>query len=250
MVTKVIALAGANGHVGKALSSVKSATLQELKTIGPSIHVISYNDEASIVSALQGVDVLVSTVSGTAIASAQIPLIIAAKTAGMKLFFPSEYGGVYEDGPGAPHFVRTKNSVIKSAQVAGLPFAVVSNGAFPEYYLIPPFGYNFAGRKVSVWGDGNAKISRTTLDLQRVEIDPPLNGYKTDTSTSRETNTTSVKLQVDYHPLKELEDRIDANENDILAFLLRESSSGGGEIGGADNDMHPDWKPESLRVIL
>jgi uncharacterized protein YbjT (DUF2867 family) len=76
------------------LVQIESASLQDFKSKGASLHAISYEDEDSLVKALQGVDVLVSTVGGSALLSAQIPLIKAAKAVGVKLFFPSGYGSV------------------------------------------------------------------------------------------------------------------------------------------------------------
>ncbi|KAG8729329.1 hypothetical protein FRC11_009022, partial [Ceratobasidium sp. 423] len=180
MAAKTVALAGANGFVGKAFAkeflnqgidlriltrpdSINSAPLQEFKSKGASLHAISYDDEASIVNALQGVDVLVSTVAGAALVSAQVPLIKAAKAAGVKLFFPSEYGSVFEDTSNPSPVIQAKKTVLKAAQEAGLPYAALSNGGFPEYCFIPPLGYNFADKKVTVWGDGNVKSTWTTV---------------------------------------------------------------------------------------
>ncbi|CAE6406069.1 unnamed protein product [Rhizoctonia solani] len=120
---------GFNLRILTRIDSVGSAAIQEFKT--------------------SGADVLVSTVSGAALALAQIPLIRAAKLAGIKLFFPSEYGGVYKDEPNTS-LVQAKKSVLEAAQDVCLPFAVRSNGAFPEYCFTPPFGYDFAERKVTV----------------------------------------------------------------------------------------------------
>ncbi|CAE6484175.1 unnamed protein product [Rhizoctonia solani] len=78
MAAETVALAGANGFVGKAFAteflnqghdlriitrpeSINSAPLQEFKAKGAFLHAISYDDEASLVKALQGVDVLIST---------------------------------------------------------------------------------------------------------------------------------------------------------------------------------------------
>ncbi|CAE6457512.1 unnamed protein product [Rhizoctonia solani] len=284
MTTKTIALADANGYVGKGfakeflnqgfnlriltrIDSVDSATIQGFKTNGASIHVISYDDEESITKALQGADVLVSTVSSSALALAQIPLIRAAKVAGVKLFFPSEYGGVYKDELNASPLVQAKNSVLKATQDVGLPFAVLSNGAFPEYCLTPPFGYNFAEKKVTIWGDGNAKASWTTIRsvaewLANVLKTTPIEQLQNKHFCIQGNVTTAnkiielwerkhdAKLQVDYRPLKELDDRIQADKNDILAFVLRKLFSGAIEVGGEDNSLYSDWKPESLEAIL
>lgn len=59
-----------------------------------------------------------------------------------------------------------------------------------------------------------------------------------------------AKLEVEYRPLKELDDRVKADVNDLLAVLLQEWSSGRGEIGGKDNGLYPGWKPEPIESVL
>ncbi|CAE6429968.1 unnamed protein product [Rhizoctonia solani] len=287
MAAKTVALAGANGFVGKAFAkeflnqgidlriltraeSINSAPLQEFKSKGASLHAISYDDEASIVKALQGVDVLVSTVAGGALVSAQVPLISAAKTAGVKLFFPSEYGSTFDGPPNPSPVIQSKKKVIQAAKDAGLPFAALSNGGFPEYCFIPlnrPIGYNFAEKKVTIWGDGNAKNSWTTVHsvadwlanvLKSVPISQLENKHLLIQGTVATANEViklweqkhGAKLEVDYHPTKELDDRVNASADDFLAILLQEWASGRGELGGKDNGLYPEWKPDTIESVL
>ncbi|CUA72934.1 hypothetical protein RSOLAG22IIIB_10406 [Rhizoctonia solani] len=284
MAAKTVALAGANGYVGKAFvnaflaqgldtriltraESINSAPLQEFKSKGASLHAISYDDESGISKTLQGVDVLVSTVAGAAFLSAQVPLIKAAKAAGVKLFFPSEYGSVFEDTSNPSPVIQAKKTVIKTAQDVGLPFAVLSNGGFPEYCFIPPLGYNFAEKKVTVWGDGNAKSTWTTV---RSVADWLANVLKTVPTSQLENkylriqgNVASAneviklweakhndKLNVEKRALKELDDRVGTSGEDLLAVLLQEWSSGRGEIGDKDNGLYAGWQPDSIESIL
>ena len=51
---------------------INSVLLQEFKTRGAALYAISYDDQASLVKALQGVDALVSTVAGAVIVSSQV----------------------------------------------------------------------------------------------------------------------------------------------------------------------------------
>ncbi|CAE6470615.1 unnamed protein product [Rhizoctonia solani] len=284
MSAKTVALAGANGFVGKAFAteflkqglelriltraeSINSAPLQEFKSKGASLHAISYDDESSIAKVLQGVDVLISTIAGSALVSAQLPLIKAAKAAGVKLFFPSEYGSTFEGSANPSPVIQSKKKVIKAAQDAGLPFAALSNGGFPEYCFIPPLGYNFAEKKVTVWGDGNAKSTWTTVHsvaewlanvLKTVPISQLENKHlliQGNVATANEViklweQKHNAKLEVDYHSTKELDDRVNANAEDFLAILLQEWSSGRGELGAKDNGLYPDWKPDTIESIL
>ncbi|KAG8701115.1 hypothetical protein FRC09_005553 [Ceratobasidium sp. 395] len=276
MSSKVVAVAGAGGLVGKAFtdalldsgvfkvriltreSSIDSAPLQDFKKRGASLHAISYEDEASIIKALEGVDTVVATVAATALVSAQVPLIKAAKRAGVKLYFPSEYGSEFEDHSSPSPIIQAKKTVLKTAKEVGLPVAVVSNGGFPECCFIPPIGYAFAQKKVTIWGDGNAKHSWTTVRdvaqwvanvLETVPIEQLQDKHfriQGDLASSNED-----KLQVEYRPVEELEYRIKANKNDFLAILLKEWSAGRGQLKAPlSNDLYPGWKPSSVESVL
>ncbi|CAE6412323.1 unnamed protein product [Rhizoctonia solani] len=286
MSAKVVALAGANGYVGKAFvdaflhlgafqvrllvrnESIDTAPYQEYKKRGASLHAISYDDEASLVKALDGVDVLVSTVAAAALTSAQLCFLQSPTSpcAGVKVFFPSEYGGHFPDDVSSPAF-RAKKAVVKSAQDHGLPVATLNNGGFPEYIFIPSLGFTFAAKKVTIWGEGNTKISWTTVKsladwLANVLKSVPVSQLQ-NKDISIEGSVTTLnelvglwerkhndKLQVERRPLKELEDRIAADPNDFLAILLQGFDAGNAYVGGKDNKLYPRWNPDPVESIL
>ncbi|KAF8597092.1 NAD(P)-binding protein [Ceratobasidium sp. AG-I] len=285
MSAKVIAVAGASGFVGVAFldallklkafeiriltraSSIDSAVLQGFKQRGASLHAVSYDDESSLVDALRGVDVLVSTVAGDALLSAQLPLIKAAKTAGVAAFFPSEYGGRFEDSDSPSPLIQAKKTVVKVAKESGLPVTALATGVFPEYCLIPPLGYDFANKKVTLWSDGNAKITWTSIQsiaqwiahvLKNVPIEKFQNKPLTiqgDLLSGNEIvqlweKKHNAKLEVEYKPLKELEERIKANPGDFLAVLLHGWYSGQTELRPLNNDLYPEWKPNHVESVL
>ncbi|KAG8725579.1 hypothetical protein FRC12_009288 [Ceratobasidium sp. 428] len=285
MSSKTVAIAGAGGFVGKTFtealldnafkvriltreSSIDSAPLQDFKKRGASLHAISYEDEASIIKALEGVDTVIATVAGTALVSAQVPLIKAAKKAGVKLYFPSEYGSEFEDDSNPSPVIQAKKTVLKTAKEVGLPVAAVSNGGFPEYCFIPPIGYAFAEKKVTIWGDGNAKNSWTTVRdvaqwvanvLKTVPIEQLQDKHfriQGDLASSNEIvklweKKHNDKLQVEYRPVEEVENRIQADKNDFLAILIKEWSSGRGQLNAPlSNDLYPGWKPSPVESVL
>ncbi|CAE6379649.1 unnamed protein product [Rhizoctonia solani] len=270
---KTIALVGANGLVGKSFAnsfldqgldlrilarveSTESAVLKELTSRGASVHGISYEDESSLIKALQGVDVLVSTVS-VAVLTTQLVLIKAANIAGVKLFFPSEYGNVYDHPSNEiSPYLQLKKTIINSAKELGLPYAVLSTGGFPNLSF-----------PVDVWGDGNAKLTWTTIPstanwianvLKSVSIEQLQNKHLRIQGDSASANEIvklwekkhNSKLEVVYHPTTELDERLSADKNDILAIILREWASGRGEIGGKDNGPYPSWKPDTVESVL
>ncbi|KAJ1309094.1 hypothetical protein OPQ81_004772 [Rhizoctonia solani] len=283
MSVKVVAIAGANGYVGKAFTeaflnlnafqvrllvraeSIESAPYQEYKKRGASLHAISYDDETSLVKSLDGVDVLISTVAAAGLTSAQVPLIKAAKNAGVKVFFPSEYGGQFPESPSP--VIQAKKAVVQTARDHGLPVATLNNGGFPEYIFIPPLGFSFADKKVTIWGEGNTKITWTTVRsvadwLANVLKSVPISQLQDKDFLVQGSSHTlnevvklweqkhNDKLQVEYRPLKEVQDRITADPNDFLAILIQAFDARYANFSRNDNALYPGWKPDAVENVL
>ncbi|KAL5636550.1 hypothetical protein ACGC1H_000490 [Rhizoctonia solani] len=283
MSAKVIALVGANGYVGKAFvdafltlgafqlrllvrtESIETAPYQEYKKRGASLYAISYDDQASLVKALDGADVLISTVAAAGLTSAQIPLIKAAKQAGVKVFFPSEYGGNFPETKSP--LLQEKKAVVKAARDHGLPVTTLNNGGFPEYIFIPPFGFSSADKKVTIWGEGNTNITWTTVrsvadwlvnvlksvpisQLQDKELQIQGSAHTLNQVVKLWEQKHNDKLQVEYRSLKEIEDRIAADPNDFLAILIQGFDAGYAHFDRNDNALYPGWKPDTVESVL
>ncbi|KAF8596576.1 NAD(P)-binding protein [Ceratobasidium sp. AG-I] len=283
MSAHVIAIAGASGFAGRAFTdallraesfevrtlarkaSLESTPFQEFKERGASLHTISYDDEASLVKALQGVHVLISTISGSGTVTSQVPLAKAAKIAGVQTFFPSEYGFIYEGDSHLSPLLNGKKVVLKAAKDIGLPTTIIHNGVFPKYGLVPLFGFNLTERKVIIWGDGNAKNAWTSV---RSIGDWIAGVLKTIPVTQLQDKTFAIhseflsnnevvklwekkhnaKLDVEYRPLKELEDRLEADANDLIAAILLQWAVGHKDLPFS-NGLYPDWKPELVAEL-
>ena len=91
---------------------------------------VDYNDEASIKDALTGVDVVISTVPMSAL-DVQEKIAAAAKEVDVKLFVPSEYGGV-TDGQteGVP---GTKANIQGKLKALGMPYAAFYTGPWADF---------------------------------------------------------------------------------------------------------------------
>jgi uncharacterized protein YbjT (DUF2867 family) len=139
---------------------------------------VDYSNPESIKSALSGVDVIVSTIAGTAL-DVQAKIAEAAQAAGVKLFVPSEFGGVTEGETSG--LFGDKASIQDQLKVLGVPWAIfytgpfadfvfaeyVYHGSFAEYRAKPQINQSFLNLdvttgKVSVAGDGNTQISFTS----------------------------------------------------------------------------------------
>ncbi|CAE6505189.1 unnamed protein product [Rhizoctonia solani] len=283
MTSRIVAIVGASGNVGKVFadkfltansfqlrvlvraSSVDMPVYQGYKRRGATLHIIDFENEASIVEALKGVNVFISAVAGPAW-SAQSPLVRAASKAGVKTFFPSEYGSEFEDDIPWPPAQIQKN-VRKTAQELGLPVAILENAAFPEIVFTSELGWALAEKKITIWGDGNTKLGWTTIHsvadwlthvLKTVPVEQLQNRrFKIQASAYTFNEVVKLweqkhndKLQVEHRPLEELEDRFAANPNDVFAALMLELASGRMNIGGRDNSMYPDWKPDTVESVL
>ena len=95
---------------------------------------VDYSDPESIKNALSGVDVVVSTISGEAL-DVQGKIAEAAKEAGVKLFVPSEFGGVTEGE--TEGLFGQKASILDQLKAVRIPYAVFYTGPFADYIWAP-----------------------------------------------------------------------------------------------------------------
>ncbi|KAK7028328.1 NmrA domain-containing protein [Favolaschia claudopus] len=101
------------------------------------------------------VDVVVSTISSGAV-GAQTVLVDAAKSAGVRLFVPSEFGMSTEGDVNNP-----KNKIIAYTESVGVPYARFFNGMITEF-LPMLIGVKEHG-KVRIVGKGDAPVSFTSI---------------------------------------------------------------------------------------
>jgi len=105
----IVAVAGATGDLGVSvvtalLSATPKPTVRvltrsdtgkaaELAAKGAELHIVDYEDSSTVAKALQGADVLISTVGTKATSAAKLPLIkTALEVESIKLIIPSEFG--------------------------------------------------------------------------------------------------------------------------------------------------------------
>ena len=91
---------------------------------------VDYSNQESIKHALTGVDVVISTISGSAI-DVQGKIAVAGKEAGIKFFVPSEFG-LNTEGETEGVF-GAKANIQAQLRALGVPFAAFYTGAFADY---------------------------------------------------------------------------------------------------------------------
>ncbi|KAF8489374.1 NAD-P-binding protein [Russula emetica] len=171
----------------------------------------------------------------------QEQIAAAAKEVDVKLFVPSEYGGL---------------------KALGMPYATFYTGPWADFawkstnYLDVPSG------KVSVSGDGNKQISFTSrVDVARymcyvlTHLSPEQLKNRSfaiagDNKSFNEIfkayeERTGKKLQVTHIPVSELDARLAANQKDFLAYVLKFWATAG-PFQRTENHLYPDWNPSPV----
>ncbi|KAK9707716.1 hypothetical protein K7432_010022 [Basidiobolus ranarum] len=271
---KVIAVAGGSGSFGSQIVQellkrgtfqVKILSRREQKTQHENVEVVvvDYAKPESLVEALKGVDVVISTLHDYAVPGPQLALVEASKQAGVKRFVPSEFAMDSErrEGP----LWESSKAFISALKQSGLPYTIYQNGLFLEYVTFPSFGLDIASRKAKFYGEGNTPMhvtsSRDVARFVAFTVDNPKSENRTyhiaaDKATMNQiislaeevTKTLFSVTRVSKSDLTHLED-MTSNE------FIHEHASIGVEDGQfqfpvLDNSEYPDFKFSTIREFL
>ena len=142
-----------------------------LKEMGAQLVEGDLKDKASLVTACQGANAVISTATVTRSSQAgdsieatdaagQQNLIDAAKTAGVSQFIYVSYSGqIGTDDP----LTLAKRSVEQRLQTSGMTYTILRPSYFIEAWLSPAFGFDYANAKATVYGAGENKLSWISL---------------------------------------------------------------------------------------
>ncbi|KAL1627848.1 hypothetical protein SLS54_002114 [Diplodia seriata] len=253
----------------------KAAEIQLLKDKGVEVIVGDFNDEAKILDAYKRFDTVVSAVGRNVIAE-QINLIkLAEQAPSIKRFFPSEYGTDIKYGPQSatekPHQLKLKvRAYLESDAVKRLEYTYLVTGPYADLYIQKSGAsaelgtFDVRAKKATLLGDGDGKISLTTMDelvvaaLQHPEHTANraliVNSFTTtpkEILAEYERQTGGAKWDVSYTPLPALE-RAEkgAWEQGVphaaVATLRRIWTQGGTLYESRDNDLIGAPESESL----
>ncbi|KAF7620905.1 hypothetical protein F9C07_2282727 [Aspergillus flavus] len=128
---------------------------------------VDFNSVKSLTAALQGVDVVVSTV-GVAAVDNQNVLIDAAIAAGVKRFIPSEFSSVttnpkLETLPIYSSMFKIRNYLEEKTAAGEFSWTVLACGAFLDSVLNSPILLDFENHTVTMLDEGDNRISSTSL---------------------------------------------------------------------------------------
>ncbi|KZS86533.1 NAD(P)-binding protein [Sistotremastrum niveocremeum HHB9708] len=287
-----VAVAGASGQLGKPLVSlfIKSGHYSIVRILvrqgtidkpefqeyrdrsGVEIVEVDYENPDSVLASLKDIQLVVSCVAKPGQITNQLPLAKAAHTAGVKLFIPSDFGQNFPTyGDPNDRYVNTpvlygKYAFFKLANEINLPQASFAVGNWMESLITPRGGFDFAARKVTIYGTGEPPVSwAVTNDIARyvdhilrtVPLKEAL-GKKFRMQGDRQSPNDIVrlweqkygeKLEVTYKPISEIHKLLDESEgNNFLASLWNEWANGRGAFppDEVDNHYFPDWNPKKV----
>ncbi|RFU34244.1 hypothetical protein B7463_g2085, partial [Scytalidium lignicola] len=176
-----VAIVGVAGHVGQYITEallktgkhkVTAITREDSTSTLPEGVIakkVNYNDQKSLVDALQGQDALVITMSVFAPPDTQTKLIEAAATANVPWILPNEFGGdpvnaeMNKDnmlGEGKTKYRNQIEELGKSSWIA------IACGFWYEFSLAGGpyrYGFDFKNKSLTLFDDGNTKINTSTF---------------------------------------------------------------------------------------
>jgi uncharacterized protein YbjT (DUF2867 family) len=150
--------------VRKSTAETEGPKRDQLEQLVKQGATLSYGDlkdtQADLTTALKGIDVLISTVSGTDFAS-QMNLVPAAKAAGVKWFVPSEFGfDVEAIGADFHPIFDHKKQVREAVKAAGFDWTFVQTATWTSS-ISPLLGFDLEHSTVTFPESGNTKFTIT-----------------------------------------------------------------------------------------
>ncbi|KZT19869.1 NAD(P)-binding protein [Neolentinus lepideus HHB14362 ss-1] len=257
--------------IGFSIPLIDAGTIQsggyaDLAEKGVKVVAVDYSPSSSsvLVSALQGTDVVISTLGGGAIDAQQIALADAAKQAGVSLFVPSEFGNPTEGA--TEGILGTKNRIHRHLEKIGLPYALFHTGLFTDYVFSPFLGWDLPNGKVFIRGEGNAPISFThrrdigrfvayvLIQLQRDQLHWKVFAIEGDRKSWNDVlelyqAKTGKTLQVTHQPRSELQTAFQKNPQDFVAYISLAWDEGRGIVGKPEelsNKLFPSFNPSNI----
>jgi len=178
----VVALVGSTGYLGQEIVPIfaKAAndgqldsfkilagskpkdTLTSLVSDKVTIVQVDYTVQESLENALKGVNVLVSALGVVGTEAAEDNLVRAAVAAGVKVYFPSEWGSDLEISPYPSPILGRKQKHVDQARDAGLKTIVFVIGLFSELILSPVFGFWTPPNILNIPDAGHHRVAFTS----------------------------------------------------------------------------------------
>ncbi|KAG0208905.1 hypothetical protein BGX28_000224 [Mortierella sp. GBA30] len=176
-----VAIIGAGGRIGRHITQallkagkhkITAITRQDSTSIVPAdviVKKVDYNDQASLIEALKGQDVLIITMSVMAPPEEQTKLIDAAAAAGVPWVLPNEFGGdPFEVQTGKDQLLGERKAKYREhiEELGKSSWIGIVNGFWYEFSLgggVDRYGFDFKNRTVTLLDNGKVKINTSTF---------------------------------------------------------------------------------------
>lgn len=174
-VFKNIAIAGASGALGSPIFNrfaqsndfnvrvLKRAGSKSTFPEGTDVVEVDYSSLESLTAALKGQDVIISTLTSTAVGD-QDTLVDAAVAAGVQRIIPSEFGSNLDETSvrKLPVFAG-KVKIQEHIKTTSLSYTFVYNAAFLDWGIQHNFLIDFTNKTANIIDGGDSEFSTTTL---------------------------------------------------------------------------------------
>ncbi|KAI3644733.1 hypothetical protein MP228_010897 [Amoeboaphelidium protococcarum] len=178
---EAVAVAGASGNLGSYFTDellknefsvtvlvsesskndpLKSKRYSDWEQKGAKVVVVDYQNVESLESALKGIAVVVSALSGPGLQWQQY-LVKAAKKANVKRVIPSEYGIDTEAHQKQIPLLASKPQLVNTIKELGLEYTVFYTGMFIDTTFWDWFSWHPFEHKATIVGKGDTKCSFT-----------------------------------------------------------------------------------------
>jgi len=258
------------------LPAATASAFTALEKEGVNFVIGDVSDKQSLVKASQGVDVVVSSLSGgeDVVVNGQLNLLEAAKSSRVRRFIPSDFSLNYFTLRLGQHaFLDFRLRVAKEVQNSGLEYTHILNGCFTDVLFSPFLGlYDAKGQSLTYWGDGEQKFDITTQEdtaryTAEAAVDPKAVGVFAvagDTVSVKdvariygEVKGIQLKL-INKGPTQDLANWIEAEKAKspynpmpyIAKQYLLPMLDGRGKLHDTVNAKYPHIKPTSLKQWL
>ncbi|KAI9040744.1 aromatic alcohol reductase [Aspergillus affinis] len=175
-----VAIVGAGGTVGSHLAAALLKTGKHTVTAisrkdssnklpaGVQVAAVNYDDESTIVAALEHQQFLIITMSPTASRDTHSKLVQAAAKAGVPYVMPNEYAGDIENVKLGEDILLGPTAIANREEIEklGMQWVTVCCGFWYDYSLAggeARFGFDFDKRSLTIYDDGNTKNTTSTL---------------------------------------------------------------------------------------
>eukprot|EP01116_Phalansterium_solitarium_P024440 TRINITY_DN8966_c0_g1_i2.p1 TRINITY_DN8966_c0_g1~~TRINITY_DN8966_c0_g1_i2.p1 ORF type:complete len:299 (-),score=46.53 TRINITY_DN8966_c0_g1_i2:121-1017(-) len=152
--------------------AAKSSTAQALQEAGATVLEVDFKSPAALKAALNGVAAIISAVSELGFLD-QLPLIEAAKEAGVKTFIPSEFNGGDLGAYNVQEVLLGPKLATRAAlEKSGLAYTYIQIGLLYDYLFTPFLGIDPEKAEANVFGTGDLLLNASSYpDAARFAVD-------------------------------------------------------------------------------